>query len=92
MKPGDLVMTRNMGTGSGEFAFVLKSSKSRFAVSPIGVIPMKYTTMETCDILWRGVEQGGDLGLGQPHGARHGAQPDRRMAVLGAVEDEFAFC
>ena len=54
MKPGDLVMTRNMSTGSGEVALVLKSSKRRFAVSPIGVIPMKYTTMETCDILWRG--------------------------------------
>jgi len=54
MKPGDLVMTRNMGTGSGKFGLVIKSSRSKIAVSPMDEKPVKYVTMELCDILLNG--------------------------------------
>lgn len=54
MKPGDLVVTRNMGTGSGKIGIVIKSNRSKIAVSPAGEFPIQYRTMELCDVLLRG--------------------------------------
>ena len=54
MKPGDLVVTRNMGTGSGKIGLVVKSTRSKIAVFPTDESPIQYRTMELCDVLLRG--------------------------------------
>ncbi len=54
MKPGDLVVTRNMGTGSGKIGLVVKYTRNKIAVSPLGEKPVKYKIMELCDVLLRG--------------------------------------
>ncbi|MCU0933933.1 MAG: hypothetical protein MUE86_05730 [Thiobacillaceae bacterium] len=43
------------------------------------------------DVLGRGLEQRGHFRLGDPNGAALGPQLDGYRAVIGGVEDEFAF-